>query len=119
MYGLSWLQEAWKYTREDKAQDYRWLMLTAPLGKTPMDRKGGQAMRAYAQRLDRTLAAMTPWTRDSKFTALRRKYGKSMKDTQVIVTFDPQDDRESPLFKGAMTERKLQQEMKDKRKAED
>ena len=120
MYGLPWLQEAWKYIREDTAQDYRWLMLTAPLGKTPMDRKGGQAMRSYAQKLDRTLEAMTPWTHDSKFSALRRKYGKSMgDDTQIMVTFDPSDDPESSLFKGAMTEHELQRKDRKRRKAED
>ena len=120
MYGLPWLEESWKYVREDIAQNYRWLMLTAPLGKTPMDKRGGQAMRSYAQKLDRTLEAMTPWTHDSKFTALRRKYGKSLGDTQIVVTFDPQDDPESSLFKGATTEHELQKEARDKRrKAED
>lgn len=116
MYGLPWLEEAWKYIREDAAQNYRWLMLTAPLGKTPMDKRGGQVMRSYAQKLDRALEAMTPWTQDSKFTTLRRKYGKSMGDTQIIVTFDPQDDPESSLFKGAMTEHELQKRARDKRR---
>lgn len=120
MYGLPWLEESWKHVQEDRAQNYRWLMLTAPLGKTPMDRRGGQAMRSYAQKLDRTLEAMTPWTHESKFNALRRKYGKSMgDDTQIVVTFDPHDDPGSSLFTGATTEHALRKKAREKRKAED
>jgi len=68
-----------------------------------MDKRGGQSLRSYSQKLDRALQSMTPWTDDSKFTALRRKHGKRMResDSQVVVTFDADDDPQSPLFKGA------------------
>lgn len=80
-------------------------MLAAPLGKTPMDRKGNQALNSYAKKLDRALDGMTPWTDDYRFTSLRRQYGKQMRDgdSQIIVTLDGNDDPSSKLFKDAVT----------------
>jgi len=90
-------------------------MLVAPLSRTPMDRKGAQNQRTYSQKLQRSLEMLTPWSEDTKFNALRRKYGPSMRgEAQVIVSFDANDDPNSPLFKDAITTR-----IKKKSKAED
>lgn len=76
-------------------------MLTAPLGKTPMDQRGGQQLKSYAQKLGRALEMMTPWTDEYRYTSLRRQYGKQMResDSQIIVTLDANDDPNNPLFK--------------------
>lgn len=93
-------------------------MLVAPLSKTPMDQKGSRSLNSYSKKLERVLSDMTPWTKDSKFSALRRKYGKSMGDSQILVTFNPTDDPDDPLFKDALTEAEvMKRELERRRKA--
>jgi hypothetical protein len=88
-------------------------MLLMPLAKTPMDKRGAQSMRTYSQKIDRAIEGLTPWTSESKFNALRRKYGKSMEDSQIVVHFDASDDPNNPLFEGVTTESDLRRKAKD------
>jgi hypothetical protein len=101
-YGSSWLDETWKMIREDKRQDYEWLLMVAPLARTPQDKKGGRALDDYAKRVRRVLDGITPWlSRTTRVASLRAKGEKG----KIVVMLDSGDSPKDPLFKGAKTHR--------------
>jgi hypothetical protein len=76
--------------------------MIAPLGRTPMDKKSGRSMQDYSKKLTRMIDDMTPWNREAKFNALRRKYGGDPDgDERVFVMLGAGEDPNDPLYKDA------------------
>jgi len=110
LYGIAWVQNVWKYTIEDKQEFYRMLAQLIPLGRTAFGKEDGAQLKKYNQEIHNLLDSMTPWAGTartassgrSRHTALReRLLAQGVKPGEVVVTFEPTDIRNDPLYKDA------------------
>lgn len=92
--------QAWKFIREDKADHYKTMAALIPLGRTPMDKRGGKALTKYQRDIERSLNALTPWR--NKHSALReRLLRQGVKPGEIVVVLGPGESADSPLYEGA------------------
>jgi hypothetical protein len=86
---------------EDRRNHYEMMIAVAPLSRTPMDRRSGDAINKYSKELSRALEDLTPWL--SKASALRATYGRKIKPGEIVVIPDESDGSlgTNPLYKDA------------------
>lgn len=96
-HGLGWIEQTWKYIQEDKQEYYARMMALMSLARTPMDEKGASSMRQYANRVERSIESIAPWTKKQR----SRRVHPNAKLGEVVVILDAGDPVKDPLFKGA------------------
>jgi hypothetical protein len=81
-------------------EQYRVLMTLLPLARTPMDKKGGQAMQSYARDIERMLSEATPWLKKAT-----RRRPKGAKPGEIVVLLGQDEIADDPLYKDAQIAR--------------
>jgi len=102
VYGIGWLEEAYKMCREGKQEYYRVMSVLFPLARTAMDRKSGRAMSKYAKQIKKYLVQFAPWKKLDAYRAKKRLKSKGLaklKPGEMAVMISPGEDEEHPLFK--------------------
>ena len=99
MYGIDWLEEAYRKILEDKRDQFLVLMSLLPLARTPMDEKSGRWASNLMRDLRKMLYSLTPW--DSELGSVRASYKGKVKSGTISVVLDDPRLKNDPLFRGA------------------
>lgn len=100
LFGVEWLEDAYKHIQEDRREHYEWMMSLMPLGRTPMSEEGARALKNYARDIQRSLKSLTPWdVEDSYRKALKEKVGSG--NVKVFLDAGEHGLVDHPSFKDA------------------
>lgn len=97
LFGYDWLEDAWKYIQEDKADQYMFWFNLMPLARTPMDKKAGSSMNRYAKSIERYIKKIAPWVKDRG--RVDRLRGRA-KPGEMVVVLGAGESADNELFRG-------------------
>lgn len=86
--GGEWFLDTYQTIVNEKYEERYWLMLVAPLARTPGSKKGARAMSRYSNKLKRFLEDSRPWIKEEKDWQIRQRLRRPPKSSGMIVVED-------------------------------
>lgn len=97
---MGWLVETWKFIQEDWVRDWKMFMTMMPLARTPMDKKGSQALQKYQKGVEKNLNHIVYWKKGRQRDSLRERYKGRINPGEVVAVLGAGESSNHPLFKG-------------------
>lgn len=87
-YGGEWLLDTYQTIVDEKFEERHWLLLVAPLARTPGDKKGANRLSRYSRKLKKYLDDSRPWIKEKKDWQIRQRLRRPPKSSGPIAVED-------------------------------
>ena len=84
--GGGWFLDTYQIIVDEKFDDRHWLMLVAPLARTPGSKKGARSVSRYSKKLKKFLEEGRPWVKEERAWQIRMRLRRPPRSSGMIVT---------------------------------
>ena len=84
-HGGEWFLDAYHTIMEERIEERRWLLLVAPLSRTPHNKKDAGRLQRYGKKLHRFLDQQLPWKKEERAWAIRQRLRRPPQSRMTIV----------------------------------